>query len=65
MKDTPESIKIKMLSEAGYCRIPLQESYLKLIDFIREIASEICFSSENHYETCLKAQELLKDLGEP
>ena len=39
VEDIPESIKIKMLSDAGYCRIPLQESYLKLVYLVKGIAS--------------------------
>lgn len=37
---TSESIKIKMLTDAGYYPSPMQENYLMLVDFVKTVSNE-------------------------
>lgn len=60
MSEPPESIKIKMLADAGFTPIPLQDKYLKLVAFVQEIAKNE--SIDNIYE--VQAYAVLKSVGE-
>lgn len=61
MTDTPDSIKIKMLAEAGFPAIPLQEKYVMLVEFVKDIATgrdRVFFDLDD------EAKDLLKEIGE-
>lgn len=62
MSDTSESIRIKMLADAGFHPIALQESYLKLVAFVQRMTDigDLCCTK------CVEemAEKLLKEIGE-
>ncbi len=59
MVELSDSIKIIMLQDAGFHPIPLQEKYLKLVDFVKW-----CEDQAHAYDIPEKAEKLLKDIGE-
>jgi hypothetical protein len=66
-KDTPDSLKILMLAEAGFQPIPLARKYLKLVRFVKEIEQIKCtkFSEDNCWKCAsCKAKQLLREIEE-
>lgn len=62
MTDTPDSIKIKMLEDAGFHPIPLQEKYVLLVDFLKDLSKSGC-CNVCQCKSC-DALKLLREIGE-
>lgn len=61
--ELPESIKIKMLEDAGFIPTELQERYLKLIEFVKRISQKTCTICCAYCISC-DAVRLLQEFGE-
>lgn len=60
MHDVPESIKIKILEDAGIEPTDLAFKYLKLLAFVKDLTSYEFFD----YPPVEQARELLEEIGE-
>ena len=63
MTDYPESIRIKMLQDAG-CSAALADKYVKLVDFVKQTSIDIVHSEFMADKVRERALKLLKEIGE-
>ena len=63
-KPVPESIRNKMLEDAGYTLPKMCYDYQKCIDLLKAIVDRNSYSLQVSIENAKEAKRLLKELGE-